>query len=84
MRRGRGAFSGRRPRGGTRRWASPTEGDAVHDVVRLSEGMTYKAAAADLAMGGAKSVIILPKAGHQPTEAEGRAMGRFVRVHRTG
>jgi leucine dehydrogenase len=64
--------------GGTRRWAYASEGEAVHDVLRLSEGMTYKAAAAELAMGGAKSVIILPKAGHQPTEAEARAMGRFV------
>jgi leucine dehydrogenase len=64
--------------GGTRRWAYATEADALYDVLRLSEGMTYKAAAAGLAMGGAKSVIIMPSAGHQPTEAEARAMGRFV------
>jgi leucine dehydrogenase len=64
--------------GGTRRWAYATEGEAVHDVLRLSEGMTYKAAAADLPMGGAKSVIILKQPGQQPTEAEARAMGRFV------
>jgi leucine dehydrogenase len=64
--------------GGTRRWAYATEKDALHDVLRLSEGMTYKAAAAGLAMGGAKSVIIMPTSGHQPTEAEARAMGRFV------
>ncbi len=64
--------------GGTRRWHYATEADALYDVLRLSEGMTYKAAAAGLAMGGAKSVILLPKPGHKGTEAEGRAMGRFV------
>ncbi len=64
--------------GGTRRWAYASTHDAIYDVLRLSEGMTYKAAAADLPMGGAKSVIVLDKPGQQPTEAEGRAMGRFV------
>ena len=64
--------------GGTRRWAYASEADAMHDVLRLSEGMTYKAAASGLAMGGAKSVIIMPNANLQPTEAEARAMGRFV------
>ena len=64
--------------GGTRRWAYASEKDALYDVLRLSEGMTYKAAAAGLAMGGAKSVIVMPNAGTQPTEAEARAMGRFV------
>jgi leucine dehydrogenase len=64
--------------GGTRRWCYATEADALYDVLRLSEGMTYKAACAGLAMGGAKSVIMLPKPGHPSTEAEGRAMGRFV------
>ena len=38
--------------GGTRRWAYATETDALFDVLRLSEGMTYKAAASGLAMGG--------------------------------
>lgn len=64
--------------GGTRRWHYATEADAVYDVLRLSEGMTYKAAVAGLAMGGAKSVILLPKPGHRGSEAEARAMGRFV------
>jgi leucine dehydrogenase len=64
--------------GGTRRWHYATEADALYDVLRLSEGMTYKAAAAGLPMGGGKSVIMLPKPGHKATEAEGRAMGRFV------
>ncbi|MCA9290673.1 MAG: Glu/Leu/Phe/Val dehydrogenase [Phycisphaerales bacterium] len=64
--------------GGTRRWHYATEADALYDVLRLSEGMTYKAACAGLTMGGAKSVILLPSHGQAGTEAEARAMGRFV------
>ena len=58
--------------GGTRRWAYADEAEAIRDVIRLSEGMTYKAAASDLPMGGAKSVIIA-RPGQQATEAEVRA-----------
>jgi leucine dehydrogenase len=64
--------------GGTRRWHYATEADALYDVLRLSEGMTYKAAAADLPMGGGKSVILLPQAKYPMNEARARAMGRFV------
>ena len=64
--------------GGTRRWCYASEADALMDVLRLSEGMTYKSAAAGLAMGGAKSVILLDTPGQEPTEAQARAMGRFV------
>ncbi len=64
--------------GGTRRWCYASEDEALFDVLRLSKGMTHKAAAADLPMGGAKSIILMPRPDHQPTEAEGRAMGRFV------
>ena len=64
--------------GGTRRWHYATEADALHDVLRLSEAMTHKAAVSDLPMGGAKSVVMLPKPGHAACEAEARAMGRFV------
>jgi leucine dehydrogenase len=64
--------------GGTRRWHYATEADALYDVLRLSEGMTYKAAAAGLPMGGGKSVILLPKPGFTATEERARAMGRFV------
>ncbi len=45
--------------GGTRRWHYATEADALYDVLRLSEGMTFKAAVSDLPMGGAKSVVML-------------------------
>lgn len=64
--------------GGTRRWHYASETDAVYDVLRLSQGMTYKAACSGLPMGGAKSVIFLPMRGQRATEAEARAMGRFV------
>ena len=64
--------------GGTRRWYYESEADALYDVLRLSQGMTYKSAGAGLPMGGAKSLIMLPKPGHKATEAEARAMGRFV------
>ncbi|MDP7009282.1 MAG: Glu/Leu/Phe/Val dehydrogenase dimerization domain-containing protein [Phycisphaerales bacterium] len=64
--------------GGTRRWYYESEEDAIFDVLRLSKGMTYKAAVSGLPMGGAKSVIMLPHREQQRTEAEARAMGRFV------
>jgi leucine dehydrogenase len=64
--------------GGARRWHYATEADALYDVLRLSEGMTYKAAAASLPVGGGKAVIWLPKSDHPATEAEASAMGRFI------
>jgi leucine dehydrogenase len=64
--------------GGIRRWHYATEADALHDVLRLSQAMTWKAAAAGLPMGGAKSVILLPEPGVPAEEAEARAMGRFI------
>jgi leucine dehydrogenase len=44
--------------GGTRFFAYRNEEDALTDVLRLSKGMTYKAAAAGLDLGGGKAVII--------------------------
>ncbi len=44
--------------GGTRFWSYPTEEAAIVDALRLSEGMTYKAAITGLGLGGGKSVII--------------------------
>ncbi len=43
--------------GGTRFWNYENERDAVIDALRLSRGMTYKAAIAGLNLGGGKSVI---------------------------
>ena len=64
--------------GGTRRWHYDSYDAALLDVLRLSRGMTYKAACAGLDMGGAKSVILLDSPRQVPTEAQARAMGRFV------
>src|SRR4051812_34727215 len=44
--------------GGCRLYDYASEADAVRDVLRLSRGMTYKAAVAGLDLGGGKSVII--------------------------
>lgn len=43
--------------GGCRMWNYPDGAAMVNDVLRLSEGMSYKNAMADLALGGGKSVI---------------------------
>jgi len=44
--------------GGTRMWAYNNEAEALNDVLRLSRGMTYKAAISGLNLGGGKAVII--------------------------
>ncbi|MEQ1664801.1 MAG: Glu/Leu/Phe/Val dehydrogenase [Bdellovibrionales bacterium] len=44
--------------GGTRMWNYKNEEEALIDVLRLSRGMTYKASAAGLNLGGGKAVII--------------------------
>lgn len=44
--------------GGCRMWSYASEEEAITDALRLSKGMTYKAAMADLPLGGGKSVII--------------------------
>lgn len=63
--------------GGTRMWNYATEDDALVDVLRLSRGMSYKAATAGLNLGGGKAVIIGdPKT--QKSEGLFRAFGRFV------
>ncbi|WP_425403288.1 Glu/Leu/Phe/Val dehydrogenase dimerization domain-containing protein [Hwanghaeella sp.] len=63
--------------GGCRMWAYASEDDALTDVLRLSKGMTYKNALANLPYGGGKSVII-GDAKTQKTPAMMRAMGRMV------
>ncbi|MGY8987858.1 MAG: Glu/Leu/Phe/Val family dehydrogenase [Flavobacteriales bacterium] len=44
--------------GGTRMWSYSNEENAIQDVLRLSRGMTYKAAISGLNLGGGKAVII--------------------------
>ena len=49
--------------GGLRLWRYAALGDAIADALRLSEAMTYKAAAAGLDLGGGKAVLCLPPEG---------------------
>ncbi|MGM0410019.1 MAG: Glu/Leu/Phe/Val family dehydrogenase [Bacillota bacterium] len=63
--------------GGTRLWNYETEEEALVDVMRLSRGMTYKAAAAGLNLGGGKAVVI-GDADEIKSEELWRAFGRFV------
>jgi len=44
--------------GGCRMWPYATTAEAVADVLRLSRGMSYKNAMAELPLGGGKAVII--------------------------
>ena len=63
--------------GGTRMWDYANTDAALFDVLRLSRGMTYKAACAGLNLGGGKAVII-GDAKKIKSEALFRAFGRFV------
>jgi len=63
--------------GGTRMWTYKSDKEALRDVLRLSRGMTYKAAVAGLNLGGGKAVIIGDPQ-KDKTEALFRAYGRFI------
>jgi leucine dehydrogenase len=63
--------------GGCRMWPYSSDEEAIRDVLRLSKGMTYKAAMAGLKQGGGKAVII----GNPRTEKTPEkmlAMGEFI------
>lgn len=63
--------------GGCRMYPFSTEKEALTDVLRLSRGMTYKSALAELPLGGGKGVIIGdPKV--DKTDELLFAFGRFV------
>lgn len=63
--------------GGCRMWPYTNSAEALTDVLRLSKGMTYKAAMAELKLGGGKSVIIGdPRKLKSPQMME--SMGKFV------
>jgi leucine dehydrogenase len=71
--------------GGCRIWPYRSDDEALTDALRLSRGMTYKAAICDLPYGGGKSVIIGdPRRAKTPAllHAMGRAVerlgGRYV------
>ena len=63
--------------GGCRMWNYASEEDALVDVLRLSKGMTYKAAIAGLNLGGGKAVII-GDSKKDKSENLFRSFGRFV------
>jgi leucine dehydrogenase len=63
--------------GGCRMWPYSSDELALRDVLRLSRGMSYKSALANLPLGGGKAVIIGdPRSGK--SEALFQAMGDFV------
>lgn len=63
--------------GGTRMWSYVSEAEALTDALRLSRGMTYKAAISGLNLGGGKAVIIGDSRSLK-SEALMRRFGTFV------
>ncbi len=63
--------------GGTRMWNYTSDAEALHDVLRLARGMTYKAAISGLNLGGGKAVII-GDVDKIKNEALLRRFGKFV------
>lgn len=63
--------------GGCRMWPYKSFDEALTDVLRLSKGMTYKCAAADVDFGGGKSVIIGDPRRDKSPELF-RSFGKFV------
>jgi leucine dehydrogenase len=77
--------------GGTRFWHYADKGEAVADALRLSRGMSYKNAMADLPLGGGKAVIIGDEARSKTPKmlaAFGRAVdglcGKYVTAEDVG
>lgn len=62
--------------GGLRMWPYRNEQEALTDALRLSRGMTYKAAVSGLSFGGGKAVIMGDPS--LKSEALFRAFGRFM------
>jgi leucine dehydrogenase len=63
--------------GGCRMWTYSNDLEAISDCLRLARGMTYKAAAAGLNLGGGKAVIIGDPR-KEKSEHLFRAFGRYV------
>ena len=63
--------------GGCRMWAYPSSDEALTDALRLSRGMSYKNAMAELDFGGGKAVIIGDARAHK-SPALFQAFGRLV------
>lgn len=72
-------------------WNYSSDAEALEDVLRLSKGMTYKSALANLDLGGGKSVIIGDPRQHKSEallEMMGRALeslsGRYIAAEDSG
>src|SRR4051794_31264980 len=63
--------------GGCRMYPYADEAQALTDVLRLSRGMTYKAAICELPYGGGKAVILADPRRDKTPELL-RAMGRLI------
>ncbi len=77
--------------GGCRMWTYENEAEALKDVLRLSRGMTYKAALAGLNLGGGKAVILANSQTEKTSEllkSFGRAVealsGRYITAEDVG
>ncbi len=77
--------------GGCRRWSYASDSEALTDALRLSRGMTYKNAVAELPFGGGKAVILADDAAPKSPEllaAFGRAVnslgGSYVTAEDVG
>lgn len=64
--------------GGVRYWHYANDEAALKDALRLSRGMSYKNAMADLPMGGGKGVMLAPEAGAPKTPDMLAAFGRAI------
>ena len=63
--------------GGTRLWSYATDDEALHDALRLSQGMSFKNAMAGLKFGGGKGVIIKTP-GFSPSDALYERYAEFI------
>ncbi len=63
--------------GGARQWSYADSSEALYDVLRLSQGMSYKNAMAGLRFGGGKAVIVKGP-GFVPSDALYERFGEFV------
>jgi leucine dehydrogenase len=63
--------------GGCRMWVYEDSRSALRDVLRLSRAMTFKAAVANLPLGGGKGVIMVPAAGALTRERRRAALRDF-------
>ena len=64
--------------GGVRFWHYANTDQAITDALRLSRGMSFKNAMADLPLGGGKGVVLAANPGDVITTAQLEAFGRAV------